>query len=115
MVEKGTRGGICHSIYGYAKTNNKYMKGYDKNKELSYLQYWGVNNLYDWEITQKLPVNNFECIEDTYQFNEDFIKSYNEESDEGYFLEVDVQCLEKLYELHNDLPLLSERMKSEKV
>ena len=35
MVEKGMRGGICHSIYLYAKSNNKYIKDYDKNKELS--------------------------------------------------------------------------------
>ena len=28
---------------------------------------------------------------DTFPFNEDFIKNYNEESDEGYFLEFDVQ------------------------
>ena len=26
MVEKGIRGGICHSIYRYAKGNNKCMK-----------------------------------------------------------------------------------------
>ena len=37
MVEKGIRGGICHSVYKYAKANNKYMKNYDKNKESSYL------------------------------------------------------------------------------
>ena len=37
MVEEGIRGGICHSIYQYAKANNKYMKDYDKNKESSYL------------------------------------------------------------------------------
>ena len=37
MLEKGIRGGICHSIYWYAKANNKYMKTYDKNKESSYL------------------------------------------------------------------------------
>ena len=33
MVEKDISGGICHSIYRYAKANNKYMKNYDKNKE----------------------------------------------------------------------------------
>ena len=66
-------------------------------------------------MSQKLTVSNFEWIKDTSQFNEDFIKQYNEESDEGYFLEVDVQYLEKLHELHNDLPFLPERMKIEKV
>ena len=99
MVEKGIRRGICHSIYRYAKANNKYMKDYDKNNESSYLQYWDVNNLYGWAMSQKLPVNNFEWIKDISQLNEDFIKNYNEESDEGYFLEVDVQHLEKLHEL----------------
>ena len=34
---------------------------------------------------------------------------------EGYFLKVHVQYPEKLYELHNDLPFLPERMKIEKV
>ena len=41
-------------------------------------------------MLEKLPVNNFEWIKDTSQFNEHFMKNYNEESDEGYFLEVDV-------------------------
>ena len=50
------------------------MKDYDKNKESSYIQYWNVNNLYAWTMPQKLPVNSFEWIEDTSQFNEDFIK-----------------------------------------
>ena len=59
----------------------------------------------------KLPVNNFEFVYDTSQFNEDFIKNYNEESDEGYFLEFDVQYLQKLHELHNDVPFSPERMK----
>ena len=86
-----------------------------KNKESSYLKYWNVNNLYGWVILQKLPVNNFEWIEDTSQFNEDFIKSYNEKSGEGYFFEVDVQYPPKIHELHNDLLFLSERMKIEKV
>ena len=82
---------------------------------MSYLQYWDVNNLYGWAMWQRLPVNNFELIKDTSQFVEDVIKNYNEESDEGHFLEVDVQYLGKLHELHNDLPFSPERMKIEKV
>ena len=66
-------------------------------------------------MSQKLPVNNFEWIKDTSQFNEDFPKNYNEESDEGYILEADVQYLEKVHEIHNDLPFLPEKMKTEKV
>ena len=76
-------------FYRYAKANNKYIKDWDKNKESSYFQYWDVNGLYGWAMAQKLPVNNFEWIEDTSQYNEDFIKSYNEESNEWYFLEDD--------------------------
>ena len=44
-----------------------------------------------------------------------FWKNYIEESDEGYFLEVDVQYPENLHNLHNDSPFLPEIMKIEKV
>ena len=84
MVEKGIRGGICDSIYQYAKANNKYMKDYDENKESSYIQYWDVNNFFGWAMSQKLPANNFGSIKDTFQLNENFIKSYREESGKGY-------------------------------
>ena len=35
-------------------------------------------------------------MEDISQFNEDFIKIYNEESDEGHFFKVDIQYPENL-------------------
>ena len=78
------------------------MNDYNKNKESSYLKYWDVNHLYGWVMLQKFPVNNFGWIKDTFRFNEDFIKSYNKEGDEGYFLKVDVQYPEKLHELQNN-------------
>ena len=62
----------------------------------------GMLIMHDWTMSQKLPVNNFEWIEDTSQFNEYIIKSYDEESNEGYFPEVDVQYPEKLHEICND-------------
>ena len=48
-------------------------------------------------MSQKLPVNDFKWVEDISEFDEGFIKSYSEESDGGYFLEVDIQYPEKLH------------------
>ena len=66
-------------------------------------------------MSQKLPVDGFKWVENTSQFNNDFIVNYNENSDEGYFLEADVQYPEKLHQLHNDLTFLDKRMKIEQV
>ena len=80
------------------------MKEYDTNKQSSYVQYWHANDLYRWIMSQNLPVNNFKVDK----------RYYNVESDEGYFLDVDVQYLERLHELHKDLLFLPERMKLKK-
>ena len=86
VVEKGIRRRICHPIYRYVKGNIKYIKDYDINKESSYLQYWDVNNLYSWAMSQRLPLNNSEWINDT-QLNEGFIKNCDEGRAQGCFLE----------------------------
>ena len=65
MVEEGIRGGICHSIHRYAKANNKYMKNYNNNEELSYIQYLDANNLYGWAMSKKVPVNGFKWIDNS--------------------------------------------------
>ena len=62
MIEKGIKGGICHAIHWYAKANNKYMRGYNKDEEESFLQYDDANNLYAWAMSQKLPVNRSKWI-----------------------------------------------------
>ena len=66
-------------------------------------------------MIQKLSVNGFKWVEKISKFNERFIKSYNENSDIGYFLEVDVEYPKKLFGSHKDLPFLPERKKLEKV
>ena len=53
-------------------------------------------------------------MEETSQFNQNFIKNYNKERNEGYLLKVDVQYTEKLHEIYNGLAFLLERMKIEK-
>ena len=95
----------------YAKTNNKYMKNYVKSIESSFIEYLDANNLYGWAMSQKLPVNGFKWVKNLSQFNESFIRNYDENSDIGYFLEVDIDYPEKLFNLHKDLPFLPERKK----
>ena len=74
MIENGIRGRICQATYRYAKANNKYMKNYDKNIELSYIEYLDANNLNGWAMSQKLPTIGFKRVEDLSQFNQSFIK-----------------------------------------
>ena len=117
MVEKGTRGGICQATHRYAKANKKSMKNYNKNIESSYIQYLDANNLYKWAMSQKLPVNYFKWVkqDDLPQFDEDFIKNYDENSHTGYFLEVDIDYPKELFDLHKDLPFLPKSKKVNKV
>ena len=59
MFEEGTRGGISQAIHKYAKENNKYMKCYNKNALLSFIQYLDANNWYGWTMCKKLPIGGF--------------------------------------------------------
>ena len=86
------------------------MKNYDSSKEYSYIQYLDGNNLYGAAMSQKLPMNGFKWVNDIFEINEKFVKSYNKNSDKGYILEVDVDYPSKLHKLHSDMPFLPERM-----
>ena len=74
MVEKLIRGGIWHAILRYAKANNKYTKNYDENEESSFLEYLDASNLYGWAISEPLPVNGFDWVENLCKIDEDFSK-----------------------------------------
>ena len=66
--------------------------------------------------SQKFPVNDFMWhTKYASDFTEDFIKNYNEDSDVGYFLEVDTDYPKDLWSSHKDLPFLPERKKLERV
>ena len=62
-----------------------------------------------------MPVSGFKLVENLSEFNEDFIKGYNGNSNKGYFLEVHAQYSEHLHEPHNDLLFLPEIKKVDKV
>ena len=74
----------------YSKANNKCMKNYVKSIESSFIKYLDANNLYGWTISQKLPVDGFKWMKILSQFNESFIRNYDENSDIRYFFEVDI-------------------------
>ena len=48
------------------------------------------------------------------EFNEEFLKNYDEDSDKGYILEVDVECPMNVNNLHRNLPFLLEIIKINK-
>ena len=62
-------------------------------------------------MSQKVPVNDLKWIAETLQFNKDFIKRYNDDSDEGDNFEAGVHYPDNIHRLHNNLPFLPERIK----
>ena len=88
------------------------MKNYDKNNESSYIEYLDANSLYGWTMFQILAINGFNWVKHLSKFNEDFIKEYDEDSNTGYFFEVDLEYPKTLFKV---LPSLPERKKVEKV
>ena len=65
-------------------------------------------------ISDPLPVNGIDWVENLSKIDEDFIKNYNEDSDKGYILEVDAEYSRNLHDLLSDLPFLPERIKIDK-
>ena len=103
MTEEGIRGEICHTIHRYSKANNKYMKNYDEDEKSSYIQDLDANTLYEWAMSEKLPVNGFKSIKKVSKIDQDFIKNYDEDGNIGYILYVDIEYPRKLHNLHSDL------------
>ena len=114
IVKKGIREGIYCAIHRYAASNNIYMKEYIKHYESSFIMYLDANILYGWVMSQKFPVNSFQWNKYISRFSEIFIKNYDKYSDKGYILEVDVEYSKNLYNLHNDISFLQEKMKFKK-
>ena len=89
------------------------MKNYDQTKPSKHLMYVDANNLYVSAISKKLPISNFQWIEDLI-FTADYIKNYDENSDTGYLLVKGVTYPKDLYEKHKYLPFLLEKIKINK-
>ena len=110
FIEKGMRGGISYIANRYGKANNKYMREYDEKEPSKYVMYLDANNLYGWAMGQYLPTGGFKWLTEK-QINEINLAQYNEDSNKGLILEVDLKYPKELHDLHNDYPLGPEKVK----
>ena len=62
------------------------FKNNDNNKKPLDLNYWDVNNLHGWTMSQKLTFGGFKWIEETFQLNDNLMEKHNDDSDAGHFL-----------------------------
>ena len=109
FIEKGMRGGISYIANRYGKANNKYMREYNEKAPSKYIMYLDANNLYGWAMSQYLPTGGFKWMTDK-QINKIDLAKYNENSEKGLILEVDLEYPKELHDLHNDYPLAAERV-----
>ena len=108
IVEKGIRGRTCHAIHRYAIANNKNIRNHNKDNS-HHMLCIGMQDIYmDGAKSYTQPLTILDRHKVTSKFNENFIWSYNENSDKDYIFKVDVKYLKELHELHNDLSLLPE-------
>ena len=107
FIEKGMRGGISYIANRYGKANNKYMENYNPEEASKYIVYLDANNLYGWAMIQYLPTGGFEWLTE----EEVDLSKYNDESEKGLILEVDLEYPKELHDLHNDYPLAAEKIK----
>ena len=96
FIEKGTRGGVSYIAKRYAKANNKYMNDYDPEKPSTFITYLDKSNLYGWSMSEYLPYENFEWLENIDELD---VMSINEKSDIGYILEIDLKYPKELHKL----------------
>ena len=113
MIEKGIRGGVSIISNRYGKANNKYMKGFNKNKLSKFLMLLDKNNLYGRGMSMKLPTHGFKWLtnrEIENIFNNQVVQVFEKTP---CILEVDLEYPEDLHDLHNDYPFCPERVKCE--
>ena len=101
MIEEGIRGGVSMISTRYGRANNKYMQEYDPSLPSKYITYLDVNNLYGWAMSKRLPTHGFK-----------WMKQVQLENWESFpcILEVDLEYPNDLHDLHNDYPLVPERL-----
>ena len=110
FFEKGTRGGISYISDRYSKANNKYLKSCDPKQESKHIIYLDVNNLYGYAMSKFLPTSKSKWI-DPEEFT---LNKYTSNWSKGCVLKVDLEYPKELQELHNDYPLVPDKIEIER-
>ena len=82
------------------------MKSYDPKQESKHIIYLDANNLYGYAMSKFLPTSGFKWI-DPKKFH---LNKYTSNSLKGCVLEVDLEYTKELWELHNDYPLVPDKI-----
>ena len=104
--ERNSRGGVSTIMKRYAKSNNKYVKGYDKESESVFIPYLDAKNLYGWAMDNPLHVKDFRWMRD---------EELGGWKSVPCILEVDLEYPDELHDLHNEYPLTPEKLKIDEV
>ena len=95
----------------YSKTNNKYLKSYDSKQISKHIIYLDANNLYGYAISKFLQTSGFKWIDP----KKSDLDKYTSNSSKGCVLKVDLEYSKELRELHNDIPLASDKDKYDRL
>lgn len=111
FLERGIRGGVSSISARHVEvrdtSDEAKMKGEDDQVKLLYLD---LNNLYGFSQVQPLPVGNYRFLTRAEIEAKDW-STYDENSDKGYILEVDLEYGAHLHKEHSSLPLCPEKMR----
>ena len=102
FFEQGMRGGVSY-------INKRYSEA-SKNVNILYLD---MNNLYGCAMRQYLPINNFKWVKDIDKIEQKLMRIKNNSST-GFVLEVDLEYMQELDDIHNDYSLAPEKLTYQK-
>ena len=103
------RCGISYVAKRRNKANNKYTKSYDSSEKSKCIKYLDANHLYGWAMSKYLPYSGFKWLNQK-EISDFCLISIIENSFIGYILEVDLEYLNELHDLHNGYPLAPEKL-----
>ena len=109
FIEKVMTGGISYIAKRLCKVNNKYITDYGSSEKTKFIVSLDENNLYSLGMSQYLPYGRFKRLSQKIIDKFD-VNSIAGNSSDGYILEVDLEYLDELHELHNDYSLAPEKL-----